>query len=371
MFLNKNYSTKSPSTRTQQSMNISDTQTDAFTITPVGVPYVSELLSTTKHLILKSATGTGKTQLLIQLLEQHPDARILSISSRISLVHDQFGRFKDLGFQSYLDLKEVVSMENNNRIKANRLCVSFDSLYLVQDVHLYDIVVLDECDSTVKHMFAESVKNRKACVSALMNVLANAKRIIAMDADITDLSLCLLRKYCEKVETRFIINTVQPATGKQVIVFPCKYSLLDDLIKMVKAGKRMFICSDTAELVVAIKRVLQQKCGLAKFKIYTRDIGDRTELQNIGLYWVKVQYVLCSPCITYGVNDECPSLSIYMHSIRTVQSIYRNRCNRYQDQEMQQLSNCGHRVEKNVTIVQIIPRLKSTQNFTQNSSHQN
>lgn len=119
-------------------------QTDAFEITPVHIPYVSELLPNInrRHLILKSAIGTGKTQLLVSLLAQQPDAKIISVSSRISLIHNQMGRFgHSHGFKSYLDLKK-----KQTTISANRLCVSFDSLHKVVDIEKYDIVVLDECD---------------------------------------------------------------------------------------------------------------------------------------------------------------------------------------------------------------------------------
>ena len=118
------------------------------------------------------------------------------------------------------------------------------------------------CDSTVKHIFAESVQKRlQSVLSALMKPLAHTKHVWALDADITDLSICLLRNYCKRGDTTFILNTVKPAKERTVILFPTKYELLDDLIQNVKKDKRMFICADTKDIAVCIKRVLDFSSG--------------------------------------------------------------------------------------------------------------
>lgn len=63
-------------------------------------------------------------------------------------------------------------------------------------------------------------------------------------------------------------------------------------------------------MAVSIKRVLDKKCGYRRCRIYTADLGDKSELLDISRVWIIVQYVICSPTITYGVNDDVSKFEI-------------------------------------------------------------
>ena len=62
------------------------------------------------HILIKSATGTGKTQCtskLIQKIRGEHNYKVLSIVSRISLSEQHKTNFKEIGIVSYQDIKQI------------------------------------------------------------------------------------------------------------------------------------------------------------------------------------------------------------------------------------------------------------------------
>jgi hypothetical protein len=158
----------------------------------INVDYLSnklDLSKTSKFVCIKSDTGTGKTTLVKQLIKEHQHD-FISITSRTCLAYEQFVDFRNIcvgGVDFY---------QNglfNDGIQGATTCI--DSLLKIKEWDFTDrVIFLDEFNSVIEYMLSCDTKtlseNREDIYELLMNkILMEAKMIICVDADISDLSI--------------------------------------------------------------------------------------------------------------------------------------------------------------------------------------
>ena len=95
-----------------------------------------------KSLNIKSDYGTGKTQLIKQIISKYEPSRILWITYRQTLTNNIFGEFSSFNFKSYMDgaydaNRLICQLESLTHIRNN------DDLFIDDDSQLfpnYDLV---------------------------------------------------------------------------------------------------------------------------------------------------------------------------------------------------------------------------------------
>lgn len=143
---------------------------------------------TSKILAIKSNMNTGKTrsvkELLLDYFRIHGDKiRCLAISLRQAYSNDVSNNaYKEFEFTNYLDVKNKVKLNTYNR-----LILSMESLRKLyrSDVKVYDVIILDECESLLAHFFSSTVKLNHECFERFVTLLRLAKKIICLDADMS------------------------------------------------------------------------------------------------------------------------------------------------------------------------------------------
>lgn len=125
----------------------------------------------------------GKTEALGEYIAERagaqPGLRVLVISFRRVLADKMAGELRragcDLDFVNYQDIQKQPSFNSD------LLVVQLDSLYRVER-KLYDIVVLDECQSITMHTCSTIMQQVLPVIQELNWHLINAKQVIMMDA---------------------------------------------------------------------------------------------------------------------------------------------------------------------------------------------
>jgi hypothetical protein len=138
-------------------------------------PYPVEVYDT---IVVKSQMGTGKTVALFSVLK--PFKRILLLSARRSYAAFIQSELlsEDLGFVNYLNVR-------GNLSNYDKLILQMESLYRVDiDYSAYDMVIMDEVESLLFQMNSVGTHgvHHKENYETLQRVVADAKKVIAMDA---------------------------------------------------------------------------------------------------------------------------------------------------------------------------------------------
>jgi len=147
--------------------------------------------------MVKSPKGSGKTDALRSMLDQIRQGRfrstihikemprsVLLIGHRQSLLREAAAK---LGLRCYLDKYE----EPEGPVRT--LAVTLDSLPRYNEPNgksarkAFDLVIIDESEQVLAHLFGETIKKGRGlqrCFDAMQFEVANAKAVIALDADL-------------------------------------------------------------------------------------------------------------------------------------------------------------------------------------------
>lgn len=286
--------------------------------------------------MVKSPKGSGKTQALKSLIDDirarrfrsdiAPKDRALSvllIGHRQSLIREAAAK---LGLWFYLDKGDAG--DDNLRT----LAVCLDSLPKHNESGAsaldgrrpkpHDLVILDESEQVLSHLTGDTIARRfgmERCFDALMYEVANAKAVIALDADlglVTAHAMRTMRPQDWHSRCRIILNApVVPAKKRVMRLHRNRQPLEAQMIEAIKRGERCFIVSNAKKFVDIVHKMILNECGedIVLRKITSdnsRDAGMIRFITNIKTEILRVQVVLASPSIGTGIdvtfpNDEC------------------------------------------------------------------
>jgi hypothetical protein len=134
---------------------------------------------------IRSPMGTGKTTLLDNVMRRlGPEATALVITYRQTLALEQTGKLKTHGFVSYLDVPHDKQL--HRRAKYPRVICQLESMHrlvaLTGEHEAFDLVIVDESESVLRHINSPTVKAPAYAVDLLLGVLRGARRVITLDA---------------------------------------------------------------------------------------------------------------------------------------------------------------------------------------------
>ena len=254
------------------------------------------------HLLIKSATGTGKTTAtanLIQKIRKGYDYRVLSIVSRVSLAQQHKKNFK--GMTYYQDIKPSEYSDCKD------LVIQLDSIVHLNPNKLKNtILYLDEINSMFDYMLnSTTLKNRRLQVyNMLCMLICSASYVIGVDADMSDIVPKFFKFF--DIDTHIIHNKYKNAQGK-VTQYTCENKLIADMKAKMKRGEYFICCFDSLrcqdEIIPELKGYCERQNLDCKkdFLIYSSKDGDDHELKDVSEMW-KRKYVFYTPKIVYGLD---------------------------------------------------------------------
>ena len=236
--------------------------------------------------VVQADTGTGKTTMAVELLGYSGYIRYISITSRVSLAEEQYKLFQNakLRVKYYKNIpgKQYANMEGQS------LVIQLESLYRISTWNAkHYIIFIDEFNSVLGHLFSsETLKSkRKQTFKLFCNMLKNAKQVIGVDADISDMCFTLLDEL--NIEYQYKKNLTlhnKGITATELLSF-------DVMIDEIKTHSKYLICCDSATEADNIYKALDD----TTIKLYTAKCEDVIDITN--------DKVIISPKVIYGLDS--------------------------------------------------------------------
>jgi hypothetical protein len=157
---------------------------------------------------IKSPMDTGKTGAYMRYLalvdRLFPDANILMITGRISLTYSLQARAKELGLE-FIAYNEKRAKKKGFLSQQPRVIVQLDSLPKLLDYKdaqqqslRFDIVLMDESESTLHHFGASSLKSSANVWNCFKTICHSSTQIICFDADLGARTYMLMKHFHEE-----------------------------------------------------------------------------------------------------------------------------------------------------------------------------
>ena len=259
----------------------------------------------TKCLCIKAAYGSGKTELVLKVCKEFRPKRVLWICHRQTLSYNIAGKFKELGFVNYMD----------GNFKANRLICQIDSLYKIMDMDYidisenkieikgYDLVVLDEIESLLKHFKSPTIRYKRTTFDLMYAIIHNSKKVLALDGDFSNRGFEYMNALSKQSLTiPVVVENQSNKIIKDMILTDneelFELNILNDLL----VGRNIAICSMSSNIAKKYYDIINKM--KIKVLLHTSKTDDELKklLKDANQLWNKYQCVIYSPCIDAGVD---------------------------------------------------------------------
>ncbi len=255
-----------------------------------------------KILIIHSNVKTGKTQKLKEYIEKNTNLKyIIIISFRILFSIELNDKLKD--FINYLDIKE----KRYSLKKIKKIIIQLDSLYKLNIDVDPDIIILDEIESILNQFTSPYIKNLRIIWEIFEYLLKKSKKILCMDANVTQRTINLLINTYNKDEIIYHNNTYSTINNdKYYIMFNFKI-FLTKLNKLIEEDNKIVIPINSLKKAKIIYNYIRINYPKKQIKIYSSETDDyikQKDLKDINKNWCKYDIIIYTPCITAGISFD-------------------------------------------------------------------
>jgi hypothetical protein len=255
-----------------------------------------------KVVIIHSNVKTGKTKKLKEFLDKNEDIHyIVIISFRILFSIELKEKFSN--FTNYLDIKA----KQYSLKKTEKIIIQLDSLHKLKIDVQPDILILDEMESVLNQFASPYIKNIKLIWEIFECLLKISKKILCMDANITQRTINLLTNIYDIDDIIYHHNTYSTLKNDKYYIlfnFNIFITLLDGLIK---DGNKIVIPINSLKQAKVIYKYIITKYPEKQIKIYSSETDDyvkQFDLSDVNTHWCAYDIIMYTPCITAGISFE-------------------------------------------------------------------
>jgi len=247
-----------------------------------------------KHLILKSAYGTGKTTCIKEILKDNRFERVLFLTYRKSITTSFYKELSELKFKSYLHTEEF---EQDKIYKENKIIIQLDSInkLKITDKYKYDLIIIDEIEGILNHLSYEKI-NQYVIFNQLKSLIEKAKSTISMDGDSSERTYDFISYFNEPYkiyENKYFTSSKNFNFTKNIEYF--EKQIDDDL----NNNLNICIVSMTAAETNKYYEKYNQKY---KVIIHNSVIKNKEILSDVNNEWNKCQLLIYSPSVEAGID---------------------------------------------------------------------
>lgn len=293
-------------------------QRDRLTIAPTIQLKTKELRRTQLQnlpdrgvIVIASGKGTGKTNLLAELLKD--ESKVISLGHRISLQRNICDRW-GLSFKNDLDKAQGRFFGPEGYILRLGLCI--DSILSIQPEDVRGgVLVMDEFMQVLRHLFLGETcaqkGNRGALIEHLSNLIASARLVILADADACDAGINYVQQWRSDGDQSpvLILNTYVSENFEAVFLETRK---IDDvyqrLTENIESGEKIFIAVDSraasTKLATKLITLFPNKVGLLINSETSGEPKQRAFITKPNLHAYSYDWVIATPSLGTGVSIE-------------------------------------------------------------------
>lgn len=250
---------------------------------------------------VKSPYGTGKTQTIHYILDKFKSMKkILFITYRQTLTHNLYGNFKIYNFRSYLDNdfespRLICQLESLHKLMK---CNMFTGQYYVPE---YDLVVFDECESTLAQLESSTVKHKLCTFNVMDAIMKKSKKILALDGDFSNKTYGYLKSVNKEIDFKILKNTFVPSV-KHWMFTNNKKEFDEEIIEDLQRGRKLYICTMSAEMGKKYEELIMNDGFKVCFHYGSGDDSLKQELQDVNSWWIQFDAVIVTPTVESGVD---------------------------------------------------------------------
>ncbi|KAF9176548.1 hypothetical protein BGZ49_006172, partial [Haplosporangium sp. Z 27] len=226
-------------------------------------------------LMLKGATGLGKTVFLEHIRKANKGCKFIAVSCKRTLSNMNADR---LELENYQDLPAGL-------IACDKVAIQAESLFRLQMTHYEGnfILFLDETSSLFSQMNSRETMGDKLELNnqILRGLIAGATRVICLDADLTNEDVQLVKSLRNDVVV--VHNQFKAQEGDKVVMYEKKSLLISDIMERLRSGERVWISSTlSADTTKSLHEYLRDAGFNGKFITGDSDEDDKRYIsQNI------------------------------------------------------------------------------------------
>lgn len=220
----------------------------------VNVKYLNQVvkLPDSGLVVLASDMGTGKTQLMRDWLDKHPDCRFLNNGHRVSLLKNLASR---------LNTEIYSSLSHKDWAKAQTLSITVDSLYkLNTNLLTYGCVFIDEACQYLTHLLHSKtcVSHRAEILEVLEYIVFQAPLVVLADAHMDDITIDFFRAMRPENEVPFLIKNEWKNGGRDVHWYESKEpsALVTQIAAALLADRKVMVVSDSKRFIKKLEMML-------------------------------------------------------------------------------------------------------------------
>ena len=260
-----------------------------------------------KNYCIKSDTGTGKTTLFKQFIQENQH-EFISITSRRTLAKEQYEDFKKKceGQMSYYELDTFNSSGQGLTICIDSILKLSISAGWWRDMK-NKVIFLDEFNSIIEYLLDTDTlaKNRDEIFNFFINgILLECKAIICVDADISDLSIQFLKEVerIKGIKFNYIQNDYIHNKG----TLSTEIHEHDDFIHKISKEEMFLLPCDSKKQA---KNLWEQITEIDKKDYPDREpiiliIAEDTKTQKEFIRLNEHKRIIFSPKIVYGLDSD-------------------------------------------------------------------
>lgn len=252
------------------------------------------------HLV-RSAIGTGKTEVVERLIKKNPDKSVLFTTHLISLVESAASR---------LNLVSYNECDNFDLQIESRIAICLNSLgKLTAEGRLrdYDIVVIDEIEQVLARLTTK-IEQKPLIFSVLRHVMQNAKTLICLDAHLSNTTVDLVNRFCPEKPVTIHFNTYEQGVNKNILLHENAESLQMDAMKALSNDKTVYLAfnakREAYKTYSAIKTAFPDKKGLYISSDSTGEKESKAFFNNVNRVSAQYDYMICTPSVSTGVSID-------------------------------------------------------------------
>jgi hypothetical protein len=222
---------------------------------------------------------------------------------------DDKDKDKDKNTVTCIDDQYTIMKFMTRRLKLRTsMCARvFKSRDRLMKIFKNSMFVFDEIRSLIEYvMTSDTLKGHQNIERALLFfAVKHAKKVVVMDSSLGHETVDFMVSLRGVDDSVFLWNVRDPP--KKTVVFQPssnKPYMMAQIIVFLRAGKNIFVTSDSKTFVDELARLIRQHVSSAKLIVYTSETADseRTGLAYPNVSWSQTTCVICSPTITYGVD---------------------------------------------------------------------
>lgn len=252
------------------------------------------------HLV-RSAIGTGKTEIIAHLLKKQPELSMLFTTHLISLVESAASR---LNLVSYHNCDNYdLQMERQVAICLN----SLGKLTAEGPVRAYDVVVIDEIEQVLARLTTE-IEQKPLILAVIEHLLKNAKKIICLDADLSARSTHLIQSFCPDKKVTIHFNEHEVGNAKEMVLYDSIEDLQMGALGAIESGQRAYLAfnskNEAWKSYCTYRLMLPEKKGLYISGDNAGDKEVKAFFNDVNEACLQYDYIICTPSVSTGVSID-------------------------------------------------------------------